>query len=119
MLDGEEILEALSGDEFVKEGLSLRRCEGGAVEIGLHTLEEPIALGFVGDIGELDADGAAIGGAQLGEKIAKGSVERAEEIAVGDAFVQIGEPEAELAEFEERMGVAVVAEGVELGDEVA
>ncbi len=81
--------------------------------------DEPIALGLVGDVGEFDADGAAVGGSELVDEVAEGSVEWPAEIALGDALVHVGGRQAELGEIEQGMGRAIVAEGIEVGDEMA
>ncbi len=61
----------------------------------------------------------AIGGLQLGEQVAQGAVGFAAKVGLADDAIKISIAHAELFEFEQGMAVAMVAQRIELGDEMA
>src|SRR5205823_10876742 len=96
----------------------------GAVEVGpvaarLHALLEPAADARVLDVQVLDADGAAVGLAEGVEQLAQGGARQADEVAGVEGAVEIAFVEAELGEVQQRVAGALLAERVEVGQEVA
>ena len=67
----------------------------------------------------LDADGPAVRLAQRLEQVAQGDAAKAEERGGIDGAIEVGVGEAELGELEEGMRGAPLAEGVEVGEEMA
>src|SRR5205823_12142766 len=115
----QEFLELLGRNELEEDVGPLVGGEGGAVEDRLHLLLEPFALALVRDVGqEFRAERAAVGEAQFLDQVAQRPVERAVKTAADNLLVQVIGREAELRQVEQRMGGSVVAERIELGDEV-
>ncbi len=96
LLQGQEILKPLGHDQLVQKRLPLRTGQDGTVEDRLHSLNQPFALGLVGNAREFDAERAAIGGVQAFDQIAKGSVKRAFKIAMSDPLVHVRGGQVEL-----------------------
>src|SRR5207253_1946416 len=71
------------------------------------------------DVGEFDADRPAVGGAELFDQVTQGAVGRPLEAGGTDGKVEILRGDVKLGKIEQRMGGAIVAERVKLGDEVS
>src|SRR5438477_187840 len=104
MLGVEEALELLGGNELEEQGELLVGGVGRAVEGGLHLVDEPVALGLVADVGELDADGAAVGVAELFDQVAEGAVGGALEAGGLDVAVEVVGGDVELGGVEQGVG---------------
>ena len=74
---------------------------------------------FVGDVHEFDAERAAIGRPELVDQIAKRAVERTLKIGVRDPLVHVGIGSGRTGKVEQGMAWPVVAERIEVGDEMA
>src|SRR5207244_1859964 len=74
---------------------------------------------LVGDIDDLDAQGAAIGFAQGTDQSSQGAVAFAHEGTHIHRPVQIGLAQAEVGELEHRIAVPVITKRIELGNQVA
>src|ERR1700722_19647057 len=93
--------------------------EGRAIQDRLHPLYEPIALGLVGDAGEFDAEGSAVGCAEFFDQFAQCPTGPTGEAAAGYGAVEVSGGDSKICQFEQWMMRAIVAERVEVGDEMA
>ena len=120
VLDVEEVLEALRLDELRQDRALALPGELDLLVRALDALLDPGLLGRVGDVQELEADGAAIGAAQDRQHLADGRVFEAEHVVDEDLAVVVGLGEA----VGRRMQLLVVllrleAERIEVGVQMA
>ena len=119
VLGVEKLFEAGRRRQLLEDVLAIVSAELGPVEGGLHVLLEPVPLDLVGDVHVLDAEGAAVGGAQEPNQLAQRGVRTAAEAGTLDGALEVVFVEAELAQRQQGMIGLVVAERVEVGDQVA
>ena len=115
-LDVEELLEALGLDQLVEDRLLALGREGDFLVRAFDAFLDPL-LGFgIGDMHELDADGAAIGARQDRQHLGDGGVFEPEIVIDEDLAGEIGFGEAIAAriEFRRRL-VGLELERVEIG----
>jgi hypothetical protein len=115
----QELLELLGGQQAGQHLAALFGRVVGPVEVRLDALLQPVVLLFVDDGGVLDAQGAAVGGAQLGQQVAQAAVGGAQKTARTHTLFEVLQPQAEMGQVEQGVAGLVVAQGIEVGDEMA
>ena len=91
----EEAFERFGGDDFFQDAALLGGGEDGLVAVPFHPVAEPAADGEVHDMHELNAEGAAVGFAEVGEDFAEGARAAAAEGAGVEDLIEVGLGEAE------------------------
>ena len=114
----EELLEGIGGEQPLENPNAIRRLEPRAIAFALHALLQPVAPRLVGDVHVLDAERAAVGLAQRGDQIAQRRRRISRQRLGADRVIEVGFAEPEVREIQQRMGVDVVAERIELSDQV-
>jgi hypothetical protein len=114
----QELLELLRRDHQRHHAPLLLHGEVRAVARGLHVLDEPLALGLLGDVEVLDGEGAGVRVRQRRQELLDGGLVEAAEARLHHR-AQIALGDAELRQSQQRVRAGALAERVEVGHQVA
>jgi len=119
VLGVQELLEPLDCGDSEENALAVLSAQLWLVQRRLHTFLQPGALVLVEDVHVLDAKGAAIRGPQTGDQVAQGRARAALERRAIHHPIEVGVREPELRRLEQGVARLVVAQRIQVGDQVA
>ena len=116
----EKLLENLSVGELRENAHEPGFVQGAMIARRLHGFLQPVPLLGVFNMGELDADGPAIGAGKMVDDLPKRSfVRQARQTLGGKRAIEVVRSQAEVGEVEFGLRRGAFAEGVQVGEEVA
>jgi hypothetical protein len=114
----QELLEALGGDELREDAQALLRRQRRVILAWLHALDQPVAAQLVADLHELRAERARVRPPETPDQLRQGALGARQIVAEAQAPGRIPVTEAEVRGVEQRVRVEILAQRVELRDQV-